>query len=145
MKIIKTTNDLPFFDSLFDGFFRDEPSQWMNRGLHQNHREAVNFIEDENSFTIELLAPGYRKEDLQLEVEGKLLKLRAERKDAKENESLKYLRKEFSITKIDRQFQIPSNRIETGEIKANFKEGILSISLPKKEEAKIVKHQIEVH
>lgn len=145
MKIIKTTNDLPFFDSLFDGFFRDEPSQWMNRGLHQNQREAVNFIEDENSFTIELLAPGYRKEDLQLEVEGKLLKLRAKRKSEKENESLKYLRKEFSIAKIDRQFQIPANRIETGEITANFKDGILSISLPKKEEAKIVKHQIEVH
>lgn len=145
MKIIKRTNDLPFLDPFFDGFFRDEPMQWMNRNINAENREAVNFMEDENSFKIDLLAPGFRKEDLQLEVEGKILKLRAERKSNEAKESFKYLRKEFGLTNIDRQFKIPASRIETNEIKANFEDGILSILLPKKEEAKIVKHQIEVN
>ncbi len=141
MKIIKRTNDLPFFDQFFDGFFRDEPAHWMN----QNTRESVNIKEDDNSYSIELMAPGFRKEDLQIEVEGKLLKLKAERKESSEDKDSKYLRREFRVNSFERQFKLPDNRIAEDQISARFEDGILFLELPKREEAKSTTRMIEVH
>ncbi|MGB0979055.1 MAG: Hsp20/alpha crystallin family protein, partial [Croceimicrobium sp.] len=79
MKVIKRSNDLPLFDHLFEGFFRDEPLHWMNRNIATSSKEKVNILEDENGFKIELLAPGFRKEDLQIEVKDNRLILKASR------------------------------------------------------------------
>jgi len=145
MKVIKRTNDLPLFDHLFDGFFRDEPMHWMNRETKSAHSQAVNILEDENGFTIELMAPGFRKSDLHIEVEENVLKLSAKREEQKESEDRNYLRKEFRLNSIEREFRLPENRIDEEKISARFEDGILLVALPKKEEVKKASRLIEVH
>lgn len=145
MKVIKRTNDLPLFDHLFDGFFRDEPLHWMNRATRPSSRPSVNILEDDNGFTIELMAPGFRKEDLHIEVVENLLKLSAKRDLEKDSEERNYLRREFRLNPIEREFRLPENRIDEENIKARFEDGILLVNLPKKEEVKKASRLIEVN
>lgn len=145
MKIIKRTNDLPLFDHLFDGFFRDEPMHWMNREHKVSSNQSVNILEDDNGFTIELMAPGFRKEDLHIEVVENLLKLSAKRELEKESEDRNYLRREFRLNSIEREFRLPENRIDEENISARFEDGILLVNLPKKEEVKKASRLIEVN
>ncbi len=145
MKIIKRTNDLPLFDHLLDGFFRDEPMHWMNREQKVSSNQSVNILEDDNGFTIELMAPGFRKEDLHIEVVENLLKLSAKRELEKESEDRNYLRREFRLNSIEREFRLPENRIDEENISARFEDGILLVNLPKKEEVKKASRLIEVN
>lgn len=145
MKLIKRHNELPLFDQFFDGFFRDEPLQWMNRNPLNQAREMVNISENEDQFEIELMAPGYRKEDLHIEVEGELLTLRAERKNQEEKSERNYLRREFQIGSFERQFRLPEDKIDSEKIEARFEDGVLLVSLPKKAEVKKASRLIEIH
>jgi len=145
MKIIKRSNDLPLFDQFFDGFFRDEPVQWMNRNVQINAKEKVNISESDDLFQIELLAPGYRKEDLHIEVDGDLLNLKAERQESNSNEEANYLRREFRIGNFERQFRLPKGKVDTDNIAARFEDGVLFVSLPKREEVKRAVRAIEIN
>ncbi|MCR9155411.1 MAG: Hsp20/alpha crystallin family protein [Bacteroidetes bacterium] len=145
MKVIKRSNDLPLFDHLFEGFFRDEPLHWMNRNTAPTSKEKVNILEDENGFKIELLAPGFRKEDLQIEVKDNRLILKASRELGENDKDLNYLRREFKINAFERQFNLPEKRIDEAGIEARFEDGILMINLPKKEEVKNPSRLIEIN
>lgn len=145
MKVIKRQNEAPLFDQLFDGFFRDEPLHWMNRNMVNHRKESVNILENESKFQIELLAPGYRKEDLHIEVDGDLLTLKAERKENKEEKESNYLRREFRIHNFERQFRLPEDRVNADAITARFEDGILHLIVPKKEENKKASRLIEIN
>jgi HSP20 family protein len=145
MKVIKSHNNLPLFDQFFDGFFRDEPLHWMNKTTGHSRADLVNISESDEGFEIELMAPGYRKEDLHIEVDGDLLHLKAEREESTENEKRNYLRREFSIQKLERQFRLPEDKIDIDKIEARFEDGVLFVQLPKKAEVKKASRLIEVH
>lgn len=145
MKVIKHNNNLPLFDQFFDGFFLDEPMHWMNKTQNHGLRGKVNIIENNDQFEIELVAPGYRKEDLHLEVDGNMLHLKAERKENTENQKKNYLRREFQISSFERKFELPKDKIDIDQIEARFEDGVLMVSLPKKPEVKKASRLIEVH
>jgi HSP20 family protein len=96
---------------------------------------AVNVNEDENQFNIEVAAPGMEKKDFKLDLNHNVLTISSEKMEKKESDNKKFTRREFRYTSFNRSFTLPNSVQEEG-IKASYKEGILNISIPKKEEAK---------
>lgn len=96
---------------------------------------AVNVAENEDAFRLEIAAPGWSKDDFNIEVDQDVLTVSAE-KEVKEDEvKPKYLRKEFGTGTFKRRFSLPDT-VDAQAIKAEYVNGILEVTLPKKEEAK---------
>ncbi len=120
----------PFYmGSIFDDDFFPVIS---NRS---NSMPAVNIREDEKSFMLDLAVPGIDKKDLKIDINEDVLTVSSETKNEMEDNREGYKRKEFSYTSFCRSFQIPDN-VSREKIEANYKDGILSVSLPKFEEEK---------
>jgi len=96
---------------------------------------AVNVIENSDNFRIELAAPGMKKEDFKIRVDGNLLEISAERKEEKEEKEENYTRREFSQSSFSRTFTLPDT-INADKIGADYRDGLLKLTLPKKDEAK---------
>lgn len=107
---------------------------------------SVNIQETEENFLVEVAAPGRSREDFQIELDNEILTISSE--DKKENEvkenNGKYTRREFSYSSFKRSFSLPET-IDSEKIAATYKNGVLEITLPKKEEAKAQpKRMIEI-
>ena len=111
-------------EDIFPGFEQD----W-------NLTPAVNIIESEQDFKVEVAAPGHCKEDFKVHVEKNILEISAEKNDEKVTEGKKYLRREFNYSEFKRTFSLPSY-VDAGKISATHKNGILTVEIPKKDEAK---------
>lgn len=128
------------FDRLFDDFFRFElPNGTAKSKTHP----AVNILEGENDFQLEFLVPGWEKSDFRIQLEKNILTVEAEVKkvDAEttaEENSLAYRRREFSKGNFKRSFEIPET-VNAEAIDAKYANGILTLTLPKREEAAIKK------
>ena len=96
---------------------------------------AVNIREDEKKFTLDLAVPGIDKKDLKIDINEDVLTISSETKNESEENRDGYKRKEFSYSSFCRSFQIPEN-VNREKIEANYKDGILSVELPKVEEEK---------
>lgn len=94
---------------------------------------AVNIKEAGASFLIELAVPGFSKDEIEIAIEDGYLKVEAEKEDEKETPDEGYTRKEFSFNSFERSFKLPTNANENEEVKAVYKDGILSLSLAKKD------------
>jgi HSP20 family protein len=116
-----------------DNFFTGSmwPNEESNVGVSI---PAVNVNEDENQFNIEVAAPGMEKKDFKLDLNHNLLTISSEKMEKKEDKKI-FTRREFSYTSFNRSFTLPNSVKEEG-IKASYKEGILNIIIPKKEESK---------
>lgn len=136
MNLVKTNNWLP---SIFDDMFNNE---WMTSAPAQHHIgmniPAVNVKENENGFSVEVAAPGKRKEDFKIELDHQLLTISSEVKEEHESENKtdKFTRREFSYNSFKRSFTLPDS-IDSSKINANYVDGVLIIDLPKREEAKV--------
>ena len=97
---------------------------------------AVNIIEGDTDFRVEVAAPGLNKEDFKVHVEKNILEISAEKKEETVSENKKFLRKEFNYSEFKRTFSLPSS-VEADKIKATHKNGILTVEIPKKDEAKV--------
>lgn len=97
---------------------------------------AVNVKEDDNQFIIDVAAPGMEKKDFKLELNHNVLTISAEKEEEIEEKKRKFSRREFNYASFRRSFTLPNTAKEAG-IKASYKDGVLSISIPKKEEAKV--------
>ena len=96
---------------------------------------AVNIREDEKKYSLELAVPGIDKKDLKIDINEDVLTISSETKNESEESRDGYKRKEFSYTSFCRSFQIPEN-VNKDKIEANYKDGILTVALPKVEEEK---------
>ena len=96
---------------------------------------AVNIREDEKRFTLELAVPGIDKKDLKIDISEDILTISSESKNESEDNRDGYKRKEFSYSSFSRSFQIPDN-VSKEKIDASYKDGVLSVFLPKMEEEK---------
>lgn len=129
------------FPSLIDELFNwDWPRITSGR---INHAPAVNISEGEKEYTIEVAAPGLKKDDLKVEMEDNVLTISFEKKEEKENKDSHYVRKEFSYNSFSRSFILPDN-VNSEKIEASHKDGILYIRVPKPEEPKKITKQIKV-
>lgn len=96
---------------------------------------AVNIKEDEKKFVLDFAVPGIDKKDLNIEIQDELLTVSSERKSENEESHDGFKRKEFSYASFCRSFYIPEN-VNREKIQANYKDGILSVELPKQETEK---------
>ena len=124
--------------SAFNDFFKPW-DQWfdINGGNPANALTipAVNIVENKNNFEISLAAPGMKKEDFSIDVEGNLLTISAQTEEKKEENDQKYTRREFSYTSFSRAFTMPEG-VEKDKIDATYENGLLKVTLPKTDAAK---------
>ncbi|GAB4395456.1 MAG: Hsp20/alpha crystallin family protein [Microscillaceae bacterium] len=140
MSLIRFNTDFnnwmfPRFAQMMDRFFDDDALS--NRNFASATLPAVNIKETAEDFQVELAAPGLQKEDFKIELENHLLKISSEKKTEHEekNEDGKYARREFSYQSFQRAFTLPSN-VDSEKIAARYEGGILTVIIPKREEAK---------
>ena len=120
----------PFlWSNLFDDDFFPVLSQ------RNTSMPAVNIKEDEKNFILDLAVPGIDKKDLKIEINEDVITVSSESKDEKEVNSDDYKRREFSYSSFCRSFYLPEN-VNKDKIEANYKDGILSVFLPKDVEEK---------
>ena len=129
----------PEIPSLFNEFFNGElmENQDFDTMSSESTLPSVNIMDTENSFEIEVAAPGMAKKDFKVELNNNILTISSENENSKEDENQNYTRKEFSYKSFLRSFRLPENKVDGNKINAKYKNGILFVSLPKKEEAKL--------
>lgn len=123
----------PVFDNLLNELANGSFSKPKRNGFIKN-QPAVNVIENNDNFRIEVAAPGLTKKDININVEKDILTINADR-EIKQKEGEKYSRREFSYDNFKRSFQLPDT-VDAANIKASFRNGILEVTIAKKEEAK---------
>ena len=127
MNLLKRQN--PAFTSLFDDLIFNQ--DWNNQNLTM---PAVNIIEADDHFDVQLATPGMKKSDFQIEVDEGVLIISSETVTQFNETETSFTLKEFGNHSFKRSFNIPDT-IYADKITAAYKEGILTVSLPKKEEA----------
>ena len=85
---------------------------------------------------IEVAAPGMKREDFKIELDNDVLTISSNREERQEEKDGNYTRKEYSYQSFQRSFSLPQNSVKVDEIKANYVDGILKITIPKTEDAK---------
>lgn len=123
------------YPNIFDEFFGKEfyPAHYRSNGFKS--LPAVNISEAENEFTIEVAAPGLEKKDFKIDLDNDCLTIASVREDRNEESQDNYTRREFRYNNFSRSFTLPET-IDAENITASHKNGVLNITLPKKEEAK---------
>ncbi|MFA5753027.1 MAG: Hsp20/alpha crystallin family protein [Bacteroidales bacterium] len=135
MSLVRFSNQMP---SLFDRFFENDLFDWSNRNYSNTNTTlpAVNIKEDKDGFEVEMSAPGLDKKDFKIELNNSVLTISSEKKVENETkEGQQFTRREFSYQSFSRSFTLPET-VEGEKIGAKYENGILSVSIPKKEEAK---------
>jgi HSP20 family protein len=129
MRIVKYNNN-KVFPSLMNEFFNDDLR--MNV-INNNHSvPSVNSIENDNSFEIDLAVPGMKKDDFTIQLNDKVLVISSENTNSVENNSMSL--NEFNYSSFQRSFIVPET-VEHDKIRANYKNGILKVKLPKKKDS----------
>lgn len=93
-------------------------------------KPTINIIEKNGVYKIKVLAPGFKRKDFNLTIQGRDLIISAEHNTEKKEEHENYLRKEFYSSSFSRSFHLPDN-ITLNQIKANYKDGLLHIAIKK--------------
>jgi HSP20 family protein len=104
---------------------------------------SVDIYEDQNSIVLEADLPGMKPEDFKLSIENYKLTLSGERKFEKDEKGENFHRVERSYGSFTRNFSLPST-VNVDEVNAEFKDGVLRVTLPKKEEVKARQVQVKV-
>ena len=141
MTIVKKSDGyFPSIPSLIDNFFSRDLMDWNNSNFSSTNTTlpAVNILENDESYEIEVAAPGMKKNDFQIKLDNNQLTISSERKmeNNERHSDGNYYRREFSYQSFRRTFTLPEQEIEGDKISANYSDGILKVNLPKKEEVK---------
>lgn len=124
-----------FLPDLADEFFSNDAFPGFFNNVPRMNMPAVNISEDKESFKIELAAPGLDKNDFKIEIKNNVLTISSEKEIKNDEKDGKYMRREFNYCSFSRSFALP-NTADTDKISANHTNGILSVTVNKKEEAK---------
>lgn len=136
MSIVKFSNQMPrLFDRFFENDLFDMPSHTLSRT--NSTVPAVNIKENKDSFEVEMSAPGFEKNDFKVELDHQLLTISSEKRtENEEKEDEHFTRREFSYQSFSRSFTLPESA-DSEQISAKYENGILTLSIPKKDEAKV--------
>ncbi len=135
MTLVRYQNPIP---TMFERFFNNELVNWGRDNYSETDTTlpSVNIKETADAFEVEVAAPGFDKSDFNIELDNNLLTISSEKKvenEVKEDE--KITRQEFSYQSFKRTFTLPEI-VEGDKITAKYENGILSLTIPKKDEAK---------
>ncbi len=135
--LTRNGGDLP---TVFDDFFKPW-NQWFDTGTNLLNRVStvpgVNIIESADDFKLTFAVPGMKKDDFHINVEGNTLTVSSEKEESKEYGENRHTRREYNYTSFTRSFNLPED-VKVDHIEATYTDGILKLTLPKKEEAKRV-------
>ena len=138
--LIRTNGNLfPAIPSLLEDFFTKD---WLDSSMNTWRTAgatlpAVNVMETNDAYTIEVAAPGMKRKDFNLELQNNVLTISASVANKKEENDDGYMRREFNYQSFQRSFSLPEHKVEGDKITARYDDGILSVSIPKREEAKV--------
>ena len=138
-------------NSWVDQMLQDNLNRFFNDdflgfpAVTQPSRVPVNIRETENSYELELAAPGLRKEDFKLQASNDLLTISYEQKEEQEhqNQAEGWLKKEYSLQSFTRSFNL-DDTVDMNKISAEYNNGLLRLTLPKKENARKISKTIEI-
>ena len=126
-------NELSFINSIFDNMMCNTP-----KVIYTSREPRVDVKEEDNAYTLEMELPGHSEKDVDIELDHDNLTIASnseEEKEAKEGKKAKYILKERRSSTFERRFTLPAD-VDTESISANFKNGILTVCMQKKEMAK---------
>ena len=126
--MLPTRKNQGWLPSIFNDFFDND---WMEKA--NATAPAINVVEHENDYCIEVAAPGMTKDDFQIHIDDNdnlviTMEKKSENKEERKKEH--YLRREFSYSKFQQSIILPDN-VEKNKITAKVEHGILSIDIPK--------------
>lgn len=122
-----------FFPAVINDFFKPWSEWYENMGFNWSKAmsaPSVNISEDSKDYKVSVAAPGLKKGDFKIDVEGNLLTISSEKKEEKEEKDEKFTRKEYSYSSFSRSFTMPDG-VNKDKIEASYENGILELVLPK--------------
>jgi HSP20 family protein len=127
-----------YFPSFFDRFINNELMDWNSSNFSSTNTSlpAVNVKETNDDFLIEVAAPGMNKNDFNVSFNKNVLTISSEKKNEKNDKDENFTRREFSYQSFQRSFTVAQNAVNSDKISAKYNDGILVITLPKREEIK---------
>jgi HSP20 family protein len=129
----------PSFPSLIDKFFESDLMDWntWNFAEADSTLPAVNIKENDNEYLIEVAAPGLKKEDFKVNYDNGRLTIASEKKqESEQKDGEKITRREFCYQSFQRSFSVSEDLVNADKISAKYDNGILYVTLPKREEVK---------
>ncbi|WP_025664340.1 Hsp20/alpha crystallin family protein [Aquimarina megaterium] len=125
-------------------WINDRVSTWLDTDdffaddffVKDRNLPAMNVKENKDNFEIELAVPGFSKKDIEVTMEDDVLHIWAQKSKEEIEEETEYTRREFSYNEFDRKLQLPTSVNQNEKVKAIYKNGVLTLNLLKKEEAK---------
>ena len=126
----------PAWNSFIDELFKDEFDNVKNTDFNKgNTSPKVNIKETTDAFILEMAVPGFNKSDFVIDLENETLSISTEIKTEESETKDDYTRKEFGYASFKRSFILPDT-VDGDKIEAAYTDGILSLTIPKREEAK---------
>ena len=124
--------------TFFDDVFGRELFNWESNNFSTTSTTlpSVNIKETSENFEVEVAAPGLDKNDFKVTLDGNLLTISSEKQNQHTTDEENFTRREFSYQSFQRSFELPKNVVDEDKITARYENGLLHLSIPKKEEAK---------
>ena len=130
------------FDNLFDAFFNDSRLP-AAAGNGSTWAPRVDVTESDTGYAISAELPGLEDKDVEVTVADGVLTLKGEKNAAEEENRENYFRQERVYGRFERSFHLPEE-FEANNVVANFKNGVLTVGVPKSEEAQSAVHKVEI-
>lgn len=130
-----------FFENILTDFPAVETSKNQNSGFNF---PPVNISESKDNYELEFNVPGRNKEDFKITVDKNILTVSFEKKEESKDENKKQIKKEFTLQPFKRSFTL-DEKVISDNIAAKYENGLLTLSIPKKEEVKVEAKQIAVN
>jgi len=144
MTVVKFNNKPNNGFSLLENFFSEIPTMFKDdSGANLKGFVPVNIKETKDAYELEVVAPGFEKNDFTLNLEKNILTISAEKKNGTDDGNEKQIRREYSYRSIKRSFTL-DEKINGEKIEAKYVNGVLTLNLPKKEEVKAPTKEISV-
>ena len=136
MTLVKSNGQL--FPSFFDDFLSRDFFNWGNADFYPSGKQvpAVNLKEAAGHYEVEMAAPGLKKEDFKIQLEGNNLTISCEKNEENEENNGRYISREFHSRSFSRSFQLQKDVVDMEQIEARLEEGILKLRIPKTDKAR---------
>lgn len=131
---------LKTLDIFLDNLLNDLPSTQKNNGIYF---PAVNIVETNDAYELEFNVTGRKKEDFKITIDKNILTVSFEKNEEHKEENKRFIKREFVTQSFKRSFTL-DEKINAGDINAKYENGILFLTLPKKEEVKALPKEISV-
>jgi HSP20 family protein len=138
MTLIRRNENLPVLSGFLNDFFRNDWLDFANKNFSGTNTTlpSVNIKETKESFEVEMAAPGLNKNDFKISLNRGIMTISSEKNTENETKEGEYTRREFSYQSFCRSFSLPESA-DYEKVGAKYENGLLVISIPKKEEEKI--------